>query len=102
MWTWLVSVVGGVWGWLGKWLAILGGAVLAIGAAVLYGRSKGKAEVEQKQAAQHGEDIAKAAETRNEVEQGIQKLPEKPQARVGDADPDSAAGVLRDDGWTRD
>jgi hypothetical protein len=93
MWTWLVSVVGGVWGWLGKWLAILGGAVLAIGAAVLYGRSKGKAEVEH---------IAKAAETRNEVEQGIQKLPEKPQARVGDADPDSAAGVLRDDGWTRD
>jgi hypothetical protein len=98
--TWLLGLFSGAWSAISKWLAIAGAAVLAIGAALVYGRSKGKAEVEQKVAAQRGEDIAKAAETRNEVEQKVQQLPDAPPVRVGDAPPDSAAGKLQP--WTRD
>lgn len=86
-------------------LAILG----AIGAAVLYGRSRGKKtqqqadEAKQAQAnIQAAQQRADAQETRNEVEAKVQELPAAPPQIVATADPATAAGKLRDDGWVRD
>ena len=83
-------------------VAILGGIV----AAVLYGRSKGKAA--QKVKTRTAEDVAavakdqvKAHEARKTVESETSALPDAGPQKVASADPDTAAGHLRDDGWMR-
>lgn len=82
-------------------LAILG----AIGAAVLYGRSKGKqAEQANTRAAQDAVATAQAAteqlESRHETDLQVQRLPDAPAQVVDSADPSTAAGRLHE--WTRD
>lgn len=63
-------------------------------AKVQDGAKQSRAEVKaQKQ-------ITKRAQVRSHVEQETQKLPDAPVQRIGDADPDTAAGRLRD--WSRD
>lgn len=90
-------------------LAALGAVLLAIASAVLYGRRKGKQAAEQAEAvrdvqanAQAAQQVIHAHEVRNEVEVENAKLPDAPAQAVGTADPATAAGKLRDDGWVRD
>jgi hypothetical protein len=79
----------------------------AIAAAVLYGRSKGRAAEQVKtraaqEAATAAQAIVHAHEVRDEVENETAKLPDAPLQSVATADPATAAGRLRDDGWARD
>jgi type II secretory pathway pseudopilin PulG len=102
------------------WLLRFKNALLAIPAvigaliaAVAFGRLRGAREA--RQAAQEKADATQArsradaaeaaqhhAEVRHEVESETARLPDAPAQTVGDADPGTAAGRLRDDGWTRD
>ena len=79
----------------------------AVGAAVLYGREKGEqsqqaktqnAEAEVEEAKQTEQTV----ESRNETDQNVERLPDAPAQTVGTADPATAAGKLRDGGFTRD
>ena len=90
-------------GWL-YGIAALAGLLLG---AWLAGRSKGKqAEQVKTRAAQEAAATAQATvhvhEVRRDVEIETAKLPDAPAQRVAHADPATAAGRLRDDGWTRD
>lgn len=83
-------------------------ALAAIAGVLLYGRHKGKQAAEQAEAARDAEANAKAAqqviqahEVRNEVEAENAKLPDAGPQTVATADPATAAGQLRDDGWVR-
>jgi hypothetical protein len=83
-------------------------ALAAIAGVLLYGRHKGKQAAEQAEAARDAQANAQAAqetiktqESRHETDAEVQRLPDAPAQRVGDADPDTAAGKLRDR-WTRD
>lgn len=92
---------------LKTWALALLALFAALAGAVLYGRAKGKAAEQGKtRAAQEAAAAAQATvhahEVRNEVENETAKLPDAPPQRVGDADSGTAAGRLRDDGWTRD
>lgn len=84
------------------------GAVLAaIAAAIFYGREKGKAsEQRNTDAAKSDAATAQATteqlESRHETDAEVQKLPDAPAQTVGNAAPGTAAGELRDNGWTRD
>lgn len=95
-----------LWAKVRGYLIAAGVFLAALAAAVLYGRSKGKAAEQGKtRAAQEAATAAQATvhahEVRDEVENETAKLPDAPPQRVGDADPASAAGKLRDDGWVR-
>lgn len=96
-----------LWAKAWKGICALGALLAAVLGVYLAGRSKGKA-VEQvnTQAAQNAAATAQATvhahEVRNEVEIETAKLPDAPPQQVGTADPATAAGKLRDDGWTRD
>jgi hypothetical protein len=106
--TWAINFLRAAKTWL---LAILA-AVVAVAAAYLVGRKKGGDDVEEKasdqQAAQQATNnaaVAQAAadhaEVRHDVESETAALPDAPAQRVADADPGTAAGQLRDEGWTR-
>ena len=98
-----------IWTKAGTWLALAGAVVAAIFAAMLYGEHKGK-QVGVSDAAKQAVADARAAQVavtdaanvRATVEADITKLPEAPAQKVADADPATAAGELRRDGWTRD
>lgn|SRR6185437_7838558 len=108
-----------LWAKASKWLAIAGAVIAATGAALAFGFLKGektgaaKGEAEaattKAQAAEHEAAVAAsdqkaeqaAQQAASEVENEIQKLPDAPAQQVGTADPHSAAGELRDDGWVR-
>lgn len=105
--AWLLSLWSGAKAWVTAILA----ALVAVGAAYLFGRRKGSAEAAAKaqlqQRAEQAETNAAAAqaaaqhaEVRHEIETESAALPDPGPQRVGDADPSSAAGRLRDDGWT--
>lgn len=94
------------------WLAAAGALVLAIGAAILYGRSKGKADIRAKvdtAQAQQKVNTAQAVLERNEVRTDVQakvaRLPSNPAVEVhvpaARPVPGSAAGQLQRD-WSRD
>lgn len=97
-----------LWAKVWKYVAAFGALIAAIAGIYLSGRRKGKAAAEQAEAArdaqanaQAAQDIIKTQESRHETDAEVQRLPDAPAQRVGDADPDTAAGKLRD-GWTRD
>lgn len=99
-------MIAALWAKLYKW--IIGIAVLAaaVGAIFLKGRESGKASNQSKvdeatQDAQIAIQTAQAVETRHDIEAANSQLPEAPAQKVADADPDTAAGKLRDDGWMR-
>jgi hypothetical protein len=89
-----------LWARLYGWVMALGALVAAVGAAWLYGRHQGKEAAQDKAAAESAQANARAQHDRNEVDNETAKLPDAPPQKVGDADPDTAAGRLRD--WTRD
>ena len=93
---------------LKTWALALFAVLAAIATAGLYGRHKGKQAAEQAEAvrdavanAQAAQDIIQTQEKRNATDAEVQRLPDAPAQHVGDADPNTAAGKLRD-GWTRD
>lgn len=98
--------------WLARiktWAMALLAILAAIATAGLYGRRKGKQAAEQAEAArdaqanaQAAEQVIHAHEVRHEIEATVSKLPDAPTQTVSAADPATAAGRLRDDGWTRD
>lgn len=88
---------------------VLGLCLLLGGLAVTWvmGREKGKQAGEaEAQAARN--DVANAnaradqLEARHETDAKVAKLPEAVPQTLADADPGSAAGHLRTDGWLRD
>lgn len=92
---------------LKMWAIALGSLLAALGAAVLYGRSKGRAAEQVKtRAAQDAATTAQATtkqwESRHETDVQVQRLPDAPAQVVATADPATAAGKLRTDGWLRD
>jgi hypothetical protein len=88
--------------WLTRWLAAAGAFLAAIAAAVLYGRSKGKAAEQVKTRA--AQEVATAAqakaeqlESRHETDAAVERLPDAPPGvSLGNAPPDTAAGRLSD------
>lgn len=95
-----------LWLKLKGYLIAAGVFLAALGAAVLYGRSKGKAAEQVKtQAAQNAAATAQATntqlESRHETDVEVQKLPDAPAQTVGTAAAGTAAGELRDS-WLRD
>lgn len=101
--AWLTLLWGKVW----QWVCGIGAFLALLGAAWLLGRSKGKAA--EKVNTMAAESIAAAAqatvkqmESRHETDIEVQKLPDAPAQAVGTATAGTAAGKLRDDGWTRD
>ena len=103
--AWFASM----WAKAGAWLALAGAVIAAIFAALLYGEHKGrqtgvadaaKQAVADAKAAQDA--VTHGASVRANVESDTAKLPEAPAQKVADADPTTAAGQLRQDGWTRD
>lgn len=90
------------------WAAAIGAALLAIGLAVLEGMRRGRRAQRDadktEQAAvdrQAAEQSIHAREARDHVDAEVSRLPDALPQRVGDADPDSSSGHLRDDGWMR-
>lgn len=97
----------GLWAKAGVWLALVGAVIAAVFAAMLYGEHKGKQVADAaKQAIANARaaqaSVASASATRAAVEAATAKLPEAPAQKVADADPATAAGELRQDGWMRD
>lgn len=83
-------------GWLGKLL--LGWWAGKRKDAQIAQETQRAATAEAKDA--QAEQIIHAQEVRREVDAEVENLPEAPPQRVGDADPATAAGVLRDK-WSR-
>lgn len=95
-----------LWAKVWKWVCALGAVLAAIAGVYLAGRAKGKAAEQGKtreaqEAATAATEQVKANEVRHEVEVETARLPDAPPQKVADADPASAAGKLRDDGWVR-
>lgn len=91
---------------LKEWAIGLAALLAAIGAAVLYGREKGKASVAPelqaaKDQAASAQEAVKTVEVRQHVEQTTASLPDAPTTPVATAPVDSAAGKLSAD-WSRD
>lgn len=99
----------GLWAKLGVWLALASAVLAAVAAAAVWGERKGK-QVGIADAAKQAVADAKAAQAavtdaatvRANVEADTAKLPEAPPQKIADADPNTAAGQLRQGGWTRD
>jgi hypothetical protein len=96
-----------LWAKVWKWVVGIGAVLAAIASIFLAGREKGKAAEQVKtQAAKQEAEVAKQTtaivESRHETDVQVQNLPEASAQTVAAADPSTAAGELRDDGWTRD
>lgn len=98
-----------LWAKAGMWLALAGAVLAAVAAAAVWGERKGKqvgiADAAQdaiREANAAAKQVKDAAQTRAGVEAEASQLPDAPAQKVADADPATAAGKLRDDGWTRD
>lgn len=96
-----------LWAKVWKWVAALGALLAAVAGIYFAGRSKGKAAEQVKtRAAQDAATTAQAAtkqwESRHETDVQVQRLPDAPAQVVATADPATAAGKLRTDGWLRD
>lgn len=117
LWARLVASKFGAWAI--KWCAIVGALIVALGVVFFKGRSegektgaaKGEADAAQAKAAAAEHEAAVAAsdqqaeqaavQAASEVRNEVEKLPDAPAQPVGTADPSTAAGELRDDGWVR-
>lgn len=100
--------LGGFKAWALKWLAIAGAAIIALATTALVFLRKGQklqAGIDAAGAAKAETETAlavqKAAQDRAEVDNETAKLPDAPAQSVANADPGTAAGKLRDDGWVR-
>lgn len=109
MTAWLTAHLAALWAKAGTWLALAGAVIAAVFAALLWGEHKGKqvgvanAAKQVAKDAQASQQATKtAASVRAEVESASAGLPDAPAQKVADADPATAAGKLRDEGWTRD
>ena len=104
----MIAFFSNLWAKARDWvLGVLAFLAMAAGAFAL-GRMKGKQAQQATEAlgnalAQVAQDKVQAhnADVRREVENETSKLPDAPAQRVGNATADSAAGRLRDEGWTR-
>lgn len=97
-----------LWLKLKGWLIGAGAFVLLVLSAWLLGRSKGKAaqkivdDAREAQAnAQAMKQVQQVQESRHETDVENAALPDAGPQQVGQADPATAAGKLRDDGWVR-
>ena len=97
-----------LWAKVRGWVIGLAALVLAVAGAWLLGRREGKVVADASAGKQEAENTTAAAqarsdhaEVRHDVENDTAKLPDAPAQRVADADPATAAGHLRDDGWLR-
>lgn len=102
---WLVALWAKVW----KYIVAFGALMLAVAGIYLKGRKEGKATqvainatVMTKANAQAAQQVTKVQESRNETDAKINALPASPIQAVDIADPATAAGHLRDDGWLSD
>lgn len=102
--SWALTLWAKLKGWVIGLVALAG----VIAAAWLLGRREGKVVATASAGKQQAENNAVAAqaqaahaEVRHDVEVDTAKLPDAPAQRVADADPATAAGKLRDDGWMR-
>jgi thiamine biosynthesis lipoprotein ApbE len=96
-----------IWLKLKGYLIAAGAMLAALVGLYLAGRAKGKAaEQARTREAQEAAATAQAAnkqlESRHETDSEVQRLPDAPAQTVATADPATAAGKLRDDGWLRD
>lgn len=96
--------------WAKTWKYVAAFGAILLTAIGLYekGRIEGKAkesqinvEAQAKANAQAIEQTTKVQESRNETDAVIASLPVAPPQTVATADPATAAGQLRDDGWVR-
>lgn len=95
-----------LWAKVWKWVAAIGALAAVIAGIFLKGRESGKQSQQVKvdqatQDAQVAKQTAQAVETRHDIDQTVSNLPQAPAQTVASADPDSAAGKLRDNGWVR-
>lgn len=93
---------------LGRWIVGIGAVLAAIGAACLYWFERGKRTQASKDKARDAQSLAQAAQeavnaanVRKDVDNEAAKLPDAPPQTLATADPATAAGQLRDDGWVR-
>lgn len=96
-----------LWAKVWKYVAGLGVLLAAIAAIFLRGKSAGEAKQQAKvDQAQQKADIATQqkdiTESRHDTDTTVQNLPEAPAQVVATSQSSTAAGELRDDGWTRD
>jgi hypothetical protein len=96
-----------LWAKIKEWVIGFLGLLAAIGGIWLYGRQSGKqAEEKNTQAAKddaaNAKQETKQLEDRHAVDTEVQKLPESEAADVATASPNTAAGRLRTEGWSRD
>jgi hypothetical protein len=102
-----MTVLALLWAKVWKYIVALGVLLAAVAAVFLKGRSAGKKADEAKvENAVVQTEVAQAntaqVESRHETDVIVQNLPEAPAQTVATADPSTAAGKLRDDGFTRD
>ena len=104
----MIAFLSHLWSKARNWvLGILGFLAIVTGAFTV-GRLRGKKAQQSTEAlgnslAQVAQDKAQShdIEARHEVENQTAGLPDAPAQSVGTADPSTAAGRLRDEGWTR-
>lgn len=94
-----------LWAKLWGYIVAAGAVVVAIGAAILYGREKGKEAMQPKVDAANANAEAATIneqhlETRHDTDAAVQALPEAPAQPLGTAVPGTAAGELS--AWDRD
>jgi hypothetical protein len=102
VWRWFLSTT------VGRWIVGIGAVLLGILALAYTAFLKGKhAQVAKDQAkdaqslAEAAQEAVNAANVRKDVDNETAKLPDAPPQSVATADPATAAGQLRDDGWVR-
>lgn len=106
--TWLANLWNTARAWLVAALAIIAGGALAY----IVGRKQGADEVSSDaDAAKSAQDATNAAtaaqaqahdaQVRHDVENDTEQLPAASAQPVASADPGSATGQLREEGWTR-
>ena len=88
------------WSKFWGWMCAVGVVIVAFGSAYLAGMRKGEdkqqAKVDEaKQEAYEAKQVQEIVEARHEIDVKVQALPEVPAQRIGDADPSTAAGMLR-------
>jgi len=103
LWTWFVGTKIGR-GLVGAVL-VIAGLVTALAVAFVKGKhaQAGQDKAADAQSlAEAAQEAVNAANVRKDVENETAKLPDAPAQQVATADPATAAGRLRDDGWVRD
>lgn len=103
-----------MWGWFvttkfGRWVigiaAVIAAFVVTWWLAHIQGANAQAikdAKAQDESLAEAAKQVVNAAQARADVEADASKLPDAPAQKVAGADPVTAAGKLRADGWTRD